>query len=60
MYSIVITDHNVTINFKVDKRSDLNRSHHKKEMTLTWHDRGISYCYGGNQIGIYKCIKSRN
>lgn len=53
MYSIVITDHNVTINFKVDKRSDLNRSHHKKEMTLTWHDRGISYCYGGNQIGIF-------
>ena len=31
---------------------------HKKEMIILWCDRGISQCYSGNHIAIYKCVKS--
>lgn len=42
------------ISNKCAKRLDLNYSHHKKEMTTMWHDRGVrvSSGYNGNQIAL--------
>lgn len=42
------------IHFNFSKNLDFKCPHHKKEMlmTITWHGRGVCYCYTGNHTAI--------
>lgn len=42
------------INFKVAKSLDVHSSQHRKEMTINWHDKGVSWHYHSNHIMICK------
>lgn len=46
------------INIKFTKKLDLNYSHHKKHMIITYADGGATYPYNGNHIAICKWNKS--
>lgn len=41
-----------------EERRIFPHAHCKKERIIMEHDGGVSYCYSGNRIAIYKCIKS--
>lgn len=43
---------------RLAKRLDLNYLHHEKKNDCDCHDSSANYCYNGNHITVYKCIKS--